>query len=483
MTKEILELAPTIIWKHFYNLTRIPRPSGHEKQVIEHIRQFAEALSFENKIESSGNLIIRKKPSPTKEKAKRIILQAHADMVPQKNSDKIHDFLTDPIEAIIDGDWVRANQTTLGADNGIGIAAILAVFESKDIQHGPLEALFTISEETNMNGAFGLDENDLNGQILLNLDSEDEGELYIGCAGGVDLNVSWSYKTKDSQNGAGYKISLSGLKGGHSGIDINLGRANANKLMAEILDNLAAEVKYQLIDFSGGNLRNAIPRDAEATIIIDDSEEEKLKTFLIHVQDELQNQYNGIEGTIILEYKPFYSNLSGMDYNDQVKLLSLLMNCPNGVIAMSESIPGVVQTSNNLAIVKTQQGRVEVKTLLRSADDSEKMKVAEQIKNQFTDNGAAVELCNDYPGWLPNMNSDVLHKAKATYMKIFGNEPKVKVIHAGLECGIIGGKLPGLDMISFGPTIRHPHSPDEKVHIGSVNKFWIFLRSLLEAFD
>ncbi len=481
MSNTILDLEPKRIWKHFYNLTQIPRPSGHEKQVIEHIRQFAEKQNLEYKIDATGNLIVKKEASRGKEKLKGVIMQAHVDMVPQKNSNKVHDFLTDPIEAVVDGEWVKANQTTLGADNGIGIASILAVLESGDIQHGPLEALFTISEETGMDGAFGLDKNDLKSEILLNLDSEDEGELFIGCAGGIDLNAKWSYNTTKSEMGTCYKITLSGLKGGHSGIDINLGRANANKVMAKILTDLSKQMRFQLVSFSGGNLRNAIPRESETILCIDNNDAEKLKTYLGTVHEDLKKHYAGIEDNITLQSESVTSHELTMDNSDQKKFIALLMNCPDGMIAMSESLPGMVQTSNNLAIVKAGKGMIEVQTLLRSSDDKEKMEIAEKARKIFTDEGIKAELCNGYPGWLPDRNSGILHFAGKTYQKEFGSEPKVKVIHAGLECGIIGSKIPGLDMISFGPTIRHPHSPDEKVHIGSVNKFWVFLKTLLEA--
>jgi len=483
MTKSLLDLNPKRIWNHFYDLTRIPRPSGHEQQVIEHIKQFAGQLSLDYKIDTTGNIIVRKKAYPQKENVGGIILQAHVDMVPQKNSSKVHDFLNDPIETIIDGEWVRANQTTLGADNGIGIAAILTIMESQDVQHGPLEALFTVSEETGMDGAAGLDKNDLSGNILLNLDSEDEGELYIGCAGGIDLNINWTYRADELKAGSGYKISLSGLKGGHSGIDINLGRANANLSLLNILDSLSKEIHFQLVSFSGGNLRNAIPRESEAVITVDTKDVKKLQNQLEVLGNEMKNKYSDVEQSILIECKSVPTELPGMNPDEQMKFTALVLNCPDGVIAMSKHIPGVVETSNNIAIVNVERGKVEVKTLLRSSDNSEKIKIAEKIKKSFEEKKTNVELNNGYPGWLPDPDSKILHVAKEIYRKEFGNKPEVKVIHAGLECGIIGGKMPGLDMISFGPTIRHPHSPDEKVNIGSVEKFWKFLKALLEAYE
>jgi dipeptidase D len=482
MSKSIHELSPKRIWDHFYDLTRIPRPSGHEQKVVEHLRLFAERSGLQYKIDAAGNIIIRKEAYKGKETAEKLILQAHVDMVPQKNSDKVHDFLTDPIETVIDGEWVRADQTTLGADNGIGIATILTILESNEIKHGPLEAVFTVSEETGMDGASGLDINEIKGRTLLNLDSEDEGELFIGCAGGIDVNINWTY-TKSSQNyHTCYKISLSGLKGGHSGIDIHLGRANANLALLEILDELSKEIRMQLLSFNGGNLRNAIPRESDAILCIDKNDTVHFEKQVEILAGNMRKKYKGIEENILLECKKVSSDLPGMSTNDQNTFIALLLNCPNGVIAMSKNIPGIVETSNNIAIVKAEQGRVEIRTLLRSSSDEGKMREGEAIRKLFMAKKMEVELSNGYPGWLPDPDSKILHIAKATYHKQFGIEPKVKVIHAGLECGIIGGKLPGLDMISFGPTIRHPHSPDEKVHIGSVGKFWKFLNALLEAF-
>ena len=483
MPKTIIDLSPERVWSHFYDLTRIPRPSGHEQQAIEHLRLFAERLRLPYKIDTAGNILIKKPAFRGKENTGGIILQAHVDMVPQKNSDKAHNFLTDPIETVVEEEWVRANQTTLGADNGIGIAAILTVLESQDIKHGPLEALFTISEETGMDGASGLDSNDLKGSTLLNLDSEDEGELFIGCAGGIDLNINWAYNERPQKSGNSYKISLSGLKGGHSGIDIHLGRANANLVLLKILDELSKEIQVQLVSFSGGNLRNAIPRESEALVSIEKTDTGNFEKKLDSLLNTLRKEYKGFEDTIQLEYKQVPSMLPAMNSDDQEKFIALLLNCPNGVIAMSKNISGMVETSNNIAIVKAEKGSAEVKTLLRSSNNDEKLSVAEAIKKSFTARKVHVELSGGYPGWLPDPDSKILKLAEVTYQKKFGMQPKVKVIHAGLECGIIGGKLPGLDMISFGPTIRHPHSPDEKVHIASVGKFWEFLKALLEAFE
>ena len=386
------------------------------------------------------------------------------------------------VEAVIDGDWVKANQTTLGSDNGIGIAAIMAILESQELKHGPLEALFTVSEETTMAGAFGLNGADMNGRILLNLDSEDEGELFIGCAGGIDLNITWNCNQSSDLAGTCYKLNITGLKGGHSGIDINLGRANANKVMLNLLKGLSSKFDIQLVEFSGGDLRNAIPREAEA-IIKTQTDFSLLNAYMDKAMRDLNDRYNGIEDKIVTKVEEVGLDVPGMDVESQNKFMELLLNCPDGVIAMSEDIPGVVQTSNNLAIIKAGKGRVEVKTLLRSSYDKGKMQKAEEISNEFIKHSVNVELSNGYPGWLPDINSKILRIASATYKNVFNSDAKIKVIHAGLECGIIGDKIPGLDMISFGPTIRFPHSPDEKVNIQSVGRFWTFLKALLETIE
>jgi dipeptidase D len=480
MATKITQLKPESVWQHFYNLTQIPRPSGHELEAIGYIKQFAISHSLEFIIDEPGNIIVRKAATKGREKAPGIILQTHVDMVPQKNSDKKHNFETDPIEALIDGEWVKANNTTLGADNGIGVAAALALLESKTIQHGPLEALFTISEETGMDGAFGLQKEVLRGDILINLDSEDEGELFIGCAGGVNVNVEWNYSTVKPAQGKTFKLLLSGLKGGHSGIDINLGRGNASKLLAELLTELQKSFPVNLSAFHGGNLRNAIPREAEAIVVSTEDIsgfEEKVGKW----NNEVNIRFKDIENIIMVSVEEAAPAKQVMEQKALNDLLHQLNTCPNGVITMSAVIPGVVQTSNNLSIVKVEEGKCDVQMLLRSSVDADRTEVGKIIEKHFAQTGAITILAGDYPGWQPDANSRILLKAKETYHKIAGKMPEVKVIHAGLECGIIGGKYPNLDMISFGPTIRHPHSPDEKVNIASVERFWDFLVKLLES--
>jgi dipeptidase D len=480
MMSTVSQLEPVEVWDHFYQITRIPRPSGYEQKIIDYLVKFAWDKKLDHQVDQAGNLIIRKKASPGKEKSKGVILQSHVDMVPQKNSDKQHDFKKDPIEALIDGEWVRANRTTLGADNGIGMAVSLAVLGSETISHGPLEALFTISEETGMDGAFGLKKDALHGKIMLNLDSEEEGELFIGCAGGVDINISGHYGSQECNDREAFRIKLEGLNGGHSGIDINLGRGNANLDLLRLLQNLGKKSDINLISFSGGNLRNAIPREAEAVISIDRSSVPVFKEDFAFFSTAIKNAYGSAEKDLHFRTESAETSDKCMNKKDQEHLLELILSSPNGVIKMSATMPDVVQTSNNTAVVNISEGNIDIKMLLRSSSDAEKEEYGKIISKHFSAIGVKTELKGAYPGWLPDNRSDILRIAERSYRELFGKEPKVKVIHAGLECGIIGSKYPGLDMISFGPTIKHPHSPDEKVHIESVGRFWEYLKKILE---
>lgn len=477
----ISELSPPNLWKHFYNLTQIPRPSGHEKAVIESLVQFAQERNLEHHVDKAGNLLIRKPAIVGKEDRKGVVLQSHVDMVPQKNSDVEHDFTRDAIETMIDGDWVRANNTTLGADNGIGVAASLAILESNDIQHGPLEVLLTINEEAGMDGAFGLESDFLKSDILLNLDSEEEGELFVGCAGGVDANISWQYRQEPSAADSAYRIELRGLKGGHSGLDIHLGRGNANKLLAQLLILLRKECDIRISGFEGGDMRNAIPRESFATILIKNCHADRVKEIIDNFKLTLTSKLNGIEPDLMIQMTTCDLPDKVMSAYDFNKSMDAINTCPDGPINMSDFMPDVVQTSTNLSVVRIGEGKCEAQFLLRSSDDIEKRYLSREIKNHFKSLEAHSEFLGDYPGWQPDSNSNILTIARKTYEELYDKEPVVKVIHAGLECGIIGGKYSNLDMISVGPTIRHPHSPDEKVHIGSVEKFWNYLRALLEA--
>ncbi len=480
MSSQISGIEPKIVWKHFYALTQIPRPSGHEAAVIEYARKFAIANDLEHFVDETGNIIIRKKAAKGKESHKGVVLQAHVDMVPQKNADKNHDFIKDPIQTIIEGNWVRADYTTLGADNGMGVAAAFAVLESVDIEHGPIEVLLTVNEETGMDGAFGLSPDSLQSEILLNLDSEEEGELFMGCAGGVDADVDWSYTPEKMEEVTGFLIQLQGLKGGHSGIDIHLGRANANKVLLQLILILQQECGTRIVKYAGGNMRNAIPREAEALLAVPEESTDIFEKMINDYKISITEKFRETDPELTLSWSKANITPEPIDIETQNRILNALNTCDNGVVSMSKVIPGVVQTSSNLSIVKIGEGRGKAQLLLRSSNDIEKRQLAEQMKDLFELSGAEVKLSGEYPGWKPNADSEVLSKAKSTYIRLSGKEPEVKVIHAGLECGIIGSKYPGLDMISFGPTIQFPHSPDERVNISSVERFWKFLIYLLE---
>ncbi|ADV43274.1 aminoacyl-histidine dipeptidase [Bacteroides helcogenes] len=477
----ILQLAPQNVWKHFYSLTRIPRPSGHMEKITEFLVNFGKRLGLESFVDEIGNVIIRKPATPGMENRKGVILQAHMDMVPQKNNDTVHDFTKDPIETYVDGEWVKAKGTTLGADNGLGVAAIMAVLEDKNLKHGPLEALITKDEETGMYGAFGLKPGTMKGEILLNLDSEDEGELYIGCAGGIDITATLEYKEEKTGDGlAARKITLKGLRGGHSGLEINQGRGNANKLLARIVHDLLIEFDSQLACFEGGNMRNAIPREAHAVLVFDPEDMDGLEDYIREYEAQLNAEYAPIESGITLKIEDVEVPAFVVPAEIQDNMISVLMACQNGVMRMIPTVPDTVETSSNLAIVVIAAGKADVRILARSSCDTMKDFLADSLSACFAMAGMKVELSGAYSGWQPNVDSPILHAMKLSYKQQFGVEPAVKVIHAGLECGIIGANCPGLDMISFGPTLRSPHSPDERALIPTVSKFYDFLVATLE---
>ena len=479
--KTIQSLAPEAVWKHFYSLTRVPRPSGFMKPVTEFMLNFGKGLNLESFTDEVGNVIIRKPATPGMENRKGVILQAHMDMVPQKNNDTAHDFEKDPIEAYIDGEWVKAKGTTLGADDGMGVAAIMAVLEDNTLKHGPLEALITVDEETGMFGAFGLKKESIQGEILLNLDSEDEGELYIGCAGGEDVTATFQYKEVEVEEGdIAVKVTLTGLRGGHSGLEINQGRGNANKLIVRFLREAIATYEARLAILEGGNMRNAIPREAHAIVTIPKENEEELRELVEYCENLFNEEFAGIEENISFKVEKTDLPKGLVPEEIQDDIINSIFACQNGVMRNIPSIPDTVETSSNLAIVKVQNGLAEVKILARSASDSMKEYLTTSIECCFNMAGAKVEMSGSYSGWQPDVNSPILHAMKASYKTQFGVEPAVKVIHAGLECGIIGANIPGLDMISFGPTLRSPHSPDERVFIPSVKKFYEFLVATLE---
>jgi len=478
---KLSNLEPKAVWEIFEQICNIPHPSKKEQQLSAFVKQFAENLGLETIIDDVGNVIIKKSATPGYENRKGIILQGHLDMVPQKNSDKVHDFEKDPIEPIIVGDKVKANGTTLGADNGIGVAAALAILQSKEIEHGYIEALFTIDEEAGMNGAFGLKPGILKGEILINLDSEDEGEIYIGCAGGMDANISFTFKKEPLPvDNVAYKISLIGLKGGHSGMDINTGRANANKLMNRFLKYATKKFHIRISNIDGGSLRNAIPREAFVWVTLPSELESNFVAAIKEFESIYKNEYGIVEPDLSFFTEKTNKPEWIIDKTTQDNLISCIYACPNGVIRMSDEMPNLVETSNNLASIKVNENQILINCLLRSSVDSAKKDLSEAIHSTFVLGGAKVEFTSGYPGWKPNVNSAILKKAQDVYFNKYGKTPEIKAIHAGLECGIILGTYPYLDIISIGPTIRYPHSPDEEVHITTVQKFWDFLVELLK---
>lgn len=481
MAKEILDLKPKNVWKHFYELTQIPRPTGHTKAVEKYILDFGKSLNLDVKHDKVGNVLITKPASKGMENAPTVILQAHLDMVPQKNSDIKHDFLKDPIDAYIDGNLVKARSTTLGADNGIGVAAILAYLEENSLVHGKIEALFTIDEEEGMDGAFGLEPGFLTGTVLLNLDTEEEGELCIGCAGGIDENISWQFKDEEVPEGdIAMKISLTGLRGGHSGGEIHLGRANANKLMFRLLKEAVKEVEARLSWVKGGSLRNAIPREAFAIVTIPAENVEALTELVEDYALTYSHEYSGIEPNMKLTVEKTELPKTLIPEEIQDNLINAIEASPNGVAGMLHEFPSIVETSTNLASVESSDGKIEVKFLTRSSSETRKQALDSSIESLFSLAGAKVETAGNYPGWEPKADSNVQKIMKDVYKQKYGKEPIVQVVHAGLECGIILDSTPGLDIVSFGPTIMNPHSPDEYVEIDTVERFYHYLIAILE---
>ena len=482
MDKNLKGLKPELVWKHFAEMTQIPRPSSHEEQIRQYIIDFAKAQGLEWKEDAAHNVYVAKPASKGMENRVGVVIQAHLDMVPQKNNDKVFDFEKDPIEAYIDGEWVTANGTTLGADNGIGAAAILAVLEDKTLVHGPVEALFTATEETGMDGAFGLEEGLLKGDILLNLDSETEGELYVGCAGGLDATATFTY-TAETAPAEGYtavKVVAKGMKGGHSGIQIGYQRANANRVLMRLLLTEGAAYGLRLASVDGGGLRNAIPREAEAVVLVPTAQAEAFAQCVKGYEQTIIKEFEDIEDSIAIFTEPTAMPAEVIPAATADALMKAVVACPDGAQKMSVAMEGLVQTSTNLARVVSDGATIKVQCLLRSSLRSEKEALGAAIAAVFSLAGATTELTGSYDGWNPNMKSPILAAMTTSYEQLYGKRPAVTAIHAGLECGIIGSKYPNLDMISFGPTICYPHSPDEKVEIASVAKFYDFLLRTLE---
>lgn len=485
----IQDLEPKVVWNNFYGLTRQPRPSKHEEKVREYLLDWGKSRGFETFADKTGNVIIRVPATPGRENRKGVILQGHMDMVPQKNADKVHDFVTDPIETRIEGDWVKACGTTLGADNGMGVAMALAVLETPSVEHGPLEILVTYDEETGMTGARALEAGVLKGDILINLDSETEGELYVGCAGGLDATATGTYERKEEPAGyLCYEVACKGFQGGHSGMDIILCRANANKVAARVLYALITEVDVKLVDLEGGTLRNAIPREAFATVYVAPEKLEAAKAVFERVSAEIKNEYAVTDPDAQFIFAPYkcaegetcdHEDCKYVAEADALRIVRAILACPDGVERMSDQMPGLVETSNNMAMVKVYRGEFFVKSLLRGSVDSAKAAFATKLESVFKLAGCEVEFTGGYSGWAPNAASPILATMKKVYNGMYGVEPKVMAIHAGLECGILGGTYPNWDMVSFGPTLMSPHSPDERCYIPSVQKAWDFLCAVL----
>ncbi len=475
------ELEPLEMWGYFEEITKIPRPSKHEELMIRYLLDFAAKHKLEAERDKAGNVVIRKPASKGLEKMKSVILQGHSDMVCEKNSDKIHDFEKDPIDAYIDGEWIKARGTTLGADDGIGVAAALAVLASKTIKHGPIEALFTSDEETGMTGAFGLKEGFVKSKILINLDSEDDGELFIGCAGGIDTQATFKFsKRKISRHSKAFIVAVTGLKGGHSGDEIDKGLGNSNKILTRLLLNIN-DLKFRLNDFNGGNLRNAIPREAFAKFTIPSENVEKMNTKIAELSQLIKAELAVKEPELKIEIHAADLPEFIIDRRTQNRLLQALNACPHGVLQMSPDMPGLVETSTNLASVKfTEKNKIVVATSQRSAIESAKWSMAYTVQSVFELAGAKVKRGEGYPGWKPNVNSEILNITNQAHIRVLEFEPKIRAIHAGLECGLFLEKYPYLDMISFGPTIKGAHSPDERLNIPATQRFWTLLVEVLK---
>ncbi len=477
MNKSIENLKPEVVWGIFKEICNIPHPSHHEEAIIEYLKEFAKKHNIECIQDDANNILMRKPATKGYENRMGLIMQAHIDMVPQKNSDKDFDFLKDSIQAYIDGDWVTADGTTLGSDNGMGAAAALAVMESVNENHGLIEALFTRCEEAGMEGAFGLKAGLLQGDILLNLDSEDEGELYVGCAGGSDVNVNIPFSTEATEAGmVGIEIDVKGLKGGHSGMEAILQRANANKVIARVLRYVIREFDARLVSFDAGNMRNAIPREGNAIIAVAADKKAATMARIEEIGAFIAKEYEAVDGGICVKANEIATPAKVMDKVSANNIVNSAYAVVNGVLRRSDAMENLVETSSNLGIVKTNSDNVELTFLVRSSGKTQKQDIIEMTCSVFElIPNAKVQVDAGYEGWQPNMKSPILKKMQEIYKDLFGKTPEIRAVHAGLECGIIGATYTNLDMISFGPTIRFPHSPDEKVNIETVDKFYKLL--------
>lgn len=479
---ELSQLSPQPLWDIFAKICSIPHPSYHEEQLAEHIMGWAKEKGLHAERDQVANILIRKPATAGMENRKPVVLQAHLDMVPQKNNDTVHDFTKDPIQPYIDGEWVKARGTTLGADNGIGMASALAVLADDSVEHGPLEVLLTMTEEAGMDGAFGLQANWLQADILINTDSEEEGEIYMGCAGGIDFISTLSLSREAIPAGyQTFKLTLKGLKGGHSGGDIHLGLGNANKLLARFLAGHAAELDLRLVDFNGGTLRNAIPREAFATVAVPAAKADELKKLSSVYLDILKNELSEKEKNLTVVLESVTTDKAALTAQSRDTFVQLLNATPNGVIRNSDVAKGVVETSLNVGVVTMGDDSAEIICLIRSLIDSGKEYVVSMLESLGTLAGAKNSAKGSYPGWQPDASSPVMALVRETYQRLFNSTPNIQVIHAGLECGLFKKPYPDMDMVSIGPTITGPHSPDEQVHIESVGHYWTLLTELLKA--
>ena len=480
MSQPIASLKPERIWHYFNEILKVPRPSKKEEKIAAYVMETARALGLETLQDATGNILVRKPPLLGYEQSPGVILQGHLDMVCEKNADKDFDFDNDAIQAYIDGDWLKARGTTLGADDGIGMALMLAVLESNDLVHGPLECLFTVDEETGLTGAFGLEPDFLQGKVLLNLDSEDDGEFFIGCAGGRDTVVELPFEMEEAPKGhCAFTVSVSGLTGGHSGDDIHKGRANANKLLNRLLWAGSNTYQLRLASFGGGNLRNAIAREAKATVLVPERHCDHFLKSVQSFEKSFRQEYHVTEPDLSVRAEKTSMPENVLDIHSQLSLLNALYACPHGVMAMSQDIPGFVETSTNLASIKMLDGFFKISTSQRSSVESAKDDICAMVAAVFTLAGGSVEHSDGYPGWSPDPHSRVVELAVEAWQSLYGKKPVVRAVHAGLECGLIGDKYPGMDMISYGPTLRGVHSPDERLEIPTVQKFWDLTVELL----
>ena len=477
----IKDLQPKVVWNNFYGLTQIPRPSKHEGKVIEYLYNWGVSHGLETIKDETGNIIIRKPATPGFENRKGVILQGHMDMVPQKTGDSNHDFLNDPITTLIDGDWVTADRTTLGADNGIGVALGLAVLEDPTVKHGPVEVLVTYDEETGMTGANKLRPGILKGDILINLDSEDEGELCVGCAGGLDAKADFKYRKYNTPKGyKGLRIKVSGLQGGHSGMDISLYRANANKVMCRILLPLLENFGAKVVSFTGGSLRNAIPFEAVCEIVLPEENVNSVKKLIVNIFEEVKAEYVESDPSAAMELTSVPAAPKFIQGSVMLNAVKAMIACPSNVIRMSQSMPGLTETSINMAIVRTERGHIRVHSLMRSAIDTAKADLAERVRCIFELAGAEISFAGGYSGWRPKLDTPMNKVMMEQFEKVYGYPMKVMATHGGLECAIMGAKYPNWEMVSIGPTIRYPHSPDERLKIDTVGRTWDYLKAVLE---